>query len=59
MVTINKTDGSIDTHNMEYYGLTTDEKPVFDYLPNGSMFYEMDTQDIYMFDKENKVWIKQ
>lgn len=42
----------------EYYGLSTDTKPV-EATPNASLYYEMDTQQIYMFDAENKLWIKQ
>lgn len=42
----------------EYYGLSTDEKPTAG-VPNASQFYEMDTRDIYMFDKQNTQWIKQ
>lgn len=42
----------------EFYGLSTDEKPIKGIF-NGSTFYEMDTKVIYMFDEENKVWIKQ
>lgn len=42
----------------EYYGLSADDKPVT-YVPNGSVYYEMDTFDIYMFDAKNKKWIRQ
>lgn len=43
----------------EYYGLSTDTKPTFPKIPNGSIFFEMDTGDIYMWDIENGVWIAQ
>ena len=43
----------------EYYGLSTDTKPVDDYVPNASIFYAIDTGDIYLFDGQNKSWIKQ
>lgn len=39
------------------YGLSTDEKPLI--YGNASVFYEMDTKKIFMFDAENKVWIEQ
>lgn len=42
----------------EYYGLSADDKPVT-YVPNGSVYYEMDTFDMYMFDAKNKKWIQQ
>ena len=55
------------THNNRtvFYieGLSTDIKPALvidgDYLTNGSVFHEIDTDDMYKFDEENKVWIKQ
>lgn len=42
----------------EYYGLSTDDKPDV-YVPNGSLFYEMDTGELAMYDAENKIWIPQ
>lgn len=42
---------------VELYGLSTDEKPVD--VGNASIFYEMDTHKIFMFDKENGIWIEQ
>ena len=41
----------------EYYGLSTDEKPTD--APNASIFYEMDTKALYLFDAQNKAWLKQ
>lgn len=46
-------EGQINT----WYGLSTDYKPTN--APNASTFYEMDTMSVYMFDAENKIWIKQ
>ena len=43
----------------EYYGLHDDDKPADAGVPNASLFYEMDTGDIYMYDKENAQWRKQ
>jgi hypothetical protein len=43
----------------EYYGKSTDVKPVLDASRNGSIFYEMDTQDAYMFDGDTLSWILQ
>ena len=40
-----------------YYGLSTDTKPVNP--PNASIFYEIDTVDIYMYDADNSQWRKQ
>lgn len=39
------------------YCLSTDEKPMD--LSNGSVCYEMDTQNVYMFDEEHQTWLKQ
>ena len=49
-------DGSIDK-KVEVYALSTDDKPTN--VPNSAICYEMDTQKIYMFDKENSTWIEQ
>ena len=41
----------------EYRGLSTDKKPI-KYVGNGSVFIEMDTLKIFLFDAESKVWIE-
>ena len=43
--------------NFEMYGLSTDEKPTD--VGNASMFYEMDTKKLFLFDGENGVWLEQ
>lgn len=53
MVTMKKSQGQIN----EYYGLSTDTKPTG--CPNGSIFYEMDTVKLYMFDGANQQWREQ
>lgn len=43
----------------EFRGLSTDEKPiVFEgkYVDNGSIYIEIDTGKILMFDLENEQW---
>lgn len=42
---------------VEYSGLSTDSKPSNNLL-NGSVFFEIDTQDVYFYDEENSQWIK-
>ena len=42
----------------DIYGLSTDEKPL-DGIANASVFYEMDTAKVFMFDEQNKVWLEQ
>lgn len=43
----------------EFYGLSTDDKPtVFEgsYVDNGSVFIEIDTQNVALYDLENTSW---
>ena len=41
-----------------YYGLSTDEKPTGADVANGSVFLEMNTAKIYLFDAANAQWIE-
>ena len=41
----------------EYYGLSTDEKPI-EGVGNGSIFFAADTCQVFMFDEEHQVWIE-
>lgn len=43
---------------VEHYGKSTDTKPV-DGVNNADIFYEMDTQKVFLFDAENKKWLEQ
>lgn len=66
MITILKTDtikiegkkfGQLDY--MEIRGLSTDEKPLTiknKEISNGSIFIEIDTGKIFLFDAQNKLW---
>ena len=48
----------ITTTNEKTYelrGLSTDEKPV-ERVGNGSIFIEIDTGKVFLYDAENKVW---
>ena len=56
MITIVKHYGG-SGNRVDMHGKSTDEKP-FD-VSNASLFYEMDTKKIYMFDEETKTWIEQ
>lgn len=49
---------SIEGKPQEYYGLSTDDKPIDDVI-NGSTLYLIDTQEVYMFDEENATWVRQ
>lgn len=48
---------------LELKGKSTDTKPTSTIdgvkIKNGSTFYEMDTQKVYMFDADASTWIEQ
>ena len=46
---------TINEKTYEYRGLSTDVKPLEE-AGNGSVFIEMDTGKVFMFDEQNKVW---
>lgn len=55
-VTINRIAGQAEDRGTDFYGLSTDTKPIDDDIPNGSLFIEIDTGTGFMFDAQNKVW---
>ena len=55
MVTLGKASYQSQTRVSEFYGLSTDNKPT-ENVENGSTFYCMDTQQLYMWDKQGQVW---
>lgn len=42
----------------EYFGKKSDAKPVRG-VGNGSIYHEMDTGKVFLFDAEHKVWLEQ
>ena len=50
-------DGGI-VNFFEIYGLSTDDKPVFDKEATGSTFTEVDTGDSYFYDEDSGDYIK-
>lgn len=58
MITLGKAAYQSQTRVDEYYGKSTDIKPI-ENIENGSTLYLMDTQEVYMFDKDTVTWIKQ
>lgn len=64
MVTIYQKNNSItrtegETKEIEFRGLSTDEKPVSldeKDIPNGTMFIEIDTGKMYLYDLDNEQW---
>ena len=48
-------------HPITFYGLSTDTKPAKwgdISIENGDTFVEMDTGDVYFYDKDNNDWIQ-
>lgn len=48
-------DAGSTIYAQELAGLSGDTKPTDD-IPNGSTYLEMDTGNVYVFDKENERW---
>lgn len=42
----------------EYRGLSTDTKPTDSKIANGSVFFEIDTAKVYMFNGETRQWLE-
>ena len=55
MITVIKVGGHNNIKSSQLAGLSTDEKPLTE--PNGSTFYEMDTQITYFYDSQHGIWI--
>ena len=45
---------TINEKTYEFRGLSTDEKPI-ERIGNGSIFIEIDTGKVFIFDEQNKV----
>lgn len=48
----------VGTQTYEYRGNSTDPKPSGDYATNGSIFFEIDTCKVFMFDSESNTWVE-
>ena len=46
---------TINEKTYEFRGLSTDEKPI-ERVGNGSVFIELDTCKVFIFDEQNKTW---
>ena len=46
---------TINEKTYEFRGLSTDDKPV-ENVGNGSVFIEIDTGKVFIFDEQNKLW---
>ena len=47
--------GVLNQMTAELYGLSTDTKPVYN-VPNGSVFLEIDTGKVFIFNGANNQW---
>ena len=54
---ITYTNGKSKLFPSELFGLGGDTKPTD--VGNASIFYEMDTKKLFLFDGENKRWLEQ
>lgn len=43
-------------YRYDFFGLSSDEKPMD--RGNGSTFLEMDTGKVFVFDRENNIWLE-
>ena len=43
-------------YTYEFRGLSTDDKSEITNMTNGSIFFEMDTSKVYMYDAQNEQW---
>ena len=59
MVTVNKVGGQEIGNATEFYGLSSDIKPISTDIANGSVFVEIDTSTVYMFNAQAQTWIEQ
>lgn len=60
MVTLNTSNDTTRSEGWEFRGKSTDTKPSEVNgvnIPNGSVFFEFDTGDVYFWDDDSKTWI--
>lgn len=62
-VTLNRYGSKDNRLPADLWGNSTDEKPLEEWegiaIENGSTFVEIDTGEVFFFDKENKRWVQQ
>ncbi len=66
MVTLNNYGNNANRNDSLFWGLSTDTKPVDNFaesgsnastpIENGSIFIEMDTKNVFVYDRQNKLW---
>ena len=48
----------VSEKTLSFRGLRGDTKPTDDYVGNGSVFIEMDTSKVFLYDKESGEWLE-
>lgn len=66
MITLNNYGDNANRMDSLFWGLSTDAKPVDSFIDegtntsvpieNGSIFIEMDTKNVFVYDRQNKLW---
>lgn len=56
MISLIKVGEKSNNSSKEFVGLSADTKPDDSTIQNGSLFLEMDTKKIFIWDRENKTW---
>ncbi len=60
MVTGTRTEGNNEISTFSFKGLAADTKPTGTWkgtiIENGSSFMEIDTQNLFFYDRENETW---
>lgn len=63
MITLNVTNNKNNATVRSFLGLSRDTKPIKRFrdkaIPNGSLFYEIDTARNYMYSADNETWYYQ
>lgn len=55
-----RTKQGVEEKEIEFRGLSTDEKPTTigdEPIANGTVFIEIDTQEVFIYDGENTTWL--
>lgn len=66
MITLNNYGDNVNRMDSLFWGLSTDAKPTKSFnepisnasipIENGSIFIEMDTRKVFVYDRENSKW---
>ena len=61
MISLVQADGEDEANLCCFFGKSTDDKSKIPHkdLQNGSIFYEMDTSSLWIYDKDENIWIIQ